>query len=547
MNNDKNNVNTRSLDDLSGLDTKSLDVNNADSFFDDDKSEFTSDDFFASSSDNVKVKEEANSNAARDFSDEDIFANLNLEDTNGLSFLESNLDSEDATLLQEKSSNDMGATDIKDSNTNLQEEAVSLENSKTDSKNLKSKKVKKPLTKKQKITYIVLISIISLLTSFFVPSPFNIIINYLLYFIVILKVFKVSFLITFIATILPAIFFSLVGNLTFNPYLTLLGITYEEASTIIIYRLPYTLLMYLIVFLIVLAIKYFKFSINILNEFDKKNKSILITNFIFGMFTIIVQLILTIYYIDILPLIFTFFNFICLLLYYSISLYSLLKVTNLIDTTKKLESAEEYNKTLHILHDSVRGFKHDFDNIVTTIGGYIKTNDMDGLEKYYSQLVEDCEKVNNLYILNPDIINNPGVYNLLTTKYAEAEENDIKVNLTFLLDLNQLHMKIYEFARILGILLDNAIDAASECDEKILNIVFRNDSNNNRNIILIENTFNDKNVNLDDIFKKGVTGKTNHTGLGLWEIKKILKKNNNINLYTTKDEQYFSQQLEIYY
>ena len=163
MNNDKNNVNTRSLDDLSGLDTKSLDVNNADSFFDDDKSEFTSDDFFASSSDNVKVKEEANSNAARDFSDEDIFANLNLEDTNGLSFLESNLDSEDATLLQEKSSNDMGATDIKDSNTNLQEEAVSLENSKTDSKNLKSKKVKKPLTKKQKITIIVIASIIALL------------------------------------------------------------------------------------------------------------------------------------------------------------------------------------------------------------------------------------------------------------------------------------------------------------------------------------------------------------------------------------------------
>ena len=153
MNNDKNNVNTRSLDDLSGLDTKSLDVNNADSFFDDDKSEFTSDDFFASSSDNAKVKEEANSNAARDFSDEDIFANLNLEDTNGLSFLESNLDSEDATLLQEKSSNDMGTTDTKDSNTNWQEEAVSLENSKTDSKNLKGKKVKKPLTKKQKITF----------------------------------------------------------------------------------------------------------------------------------------------------------------------------------------------------------------------------------------------------------------------------------------------------------------------------------------------------------------------------------------------------------
>ncbi|MEI3435863.1 MAG: GHKL domain-containing protein [Clostridia bacterium] len=219
----------------------------------------------------------------------------------------------------------------------------------------------------------------------------------------------------------------------------------------------------------------------------------------------------------------------------------------LVTTTKKLESAEEYNKTLHILHDSVRGFKHDFDNIVTTIGGYIKTNDMDGLKSYYSQLEEDCTKVNNLYVLDPDIINNPGVYNLITAKYNEALEKGIKVNLTVLLDLNDLHMKIYEFARILGILLDNAIEAASECDEKILNIVFRNESKNNRNIILIENTYKDKDVDIEQIFNKGVSGKQNHTGLGLWEIRQILKKNNNVNLYTNKNEKYFSQQLEIYY
>ena len=108
-------------------------------------------------------------------------------------------------------------------------------------------------------------------------------------------------------------------------------------------------------------------------------------------------------------------------------------------------------------------------------------------------------------------------------------------------------MKIYEFARILGILLDNAIDAASECDEKVLNIVFRTEDKNNRNIISIENTYKDKDVNIEQIFNKGVSGKENHTGLGLWEIRQILKKNNNVNLYTTKNENYFSQQLEIYY
>ena len=166
MNNDKNNVNTRSLDDLSGLDTKSLDVNNADSFFDDDKSEFTSDDFFASSSDNVKVKEESNEpnfSAASDFSDEDIFANLNLEDPNSLSTLDSNLDSEDALLLQENASNDMSTADNKDSNTDLKNTDISLENVKNDSKEQKGKKLRKPLTKKQKITIIVIASIIALL------------------------------------------------------------------------------------------------------------------------------------------------------------------------------------------------------------------------------------------------------------------------------------------------------------------------------------------------------------------------------------------------
>ena len=96
-------------------------------------------------------------------------------------------------------------------------------------------------------------------------------------------------------------------------------------------------------------------------------------------------------------------------------------------------------------------------------------------------------------------------------------------------------------------LLDNAIEAASECDEKVLNIDFRNDAKNNRNIILIENTYKDKNIDINEIFNKGVSGKENHTGLGLWEIRQILKKNNNVNLHTTKNDKYFSQQLEIYY
>lgn len=402
-------------------------------------------------------------------------------------------------------------------------------------------------SKKQAFIYIASTVITALIANYVIAWPFNIVLNYSSAFIILFFIMKLNFIQSLIATLFPSIVFNLAVNLIANPYLDLLKINLEQSATIAIYRIPFVLLAYLIVFIFCLILKYKKITINILENFDKRTKTIITLNFIFGFLNIFLQGVLSVRYIDILPIEFTFFNFISLLFYFGLSFYSLAKIMNLVTTTQKLENEKEYNKTLHILHDSVRGFKHDFDNIVTTIGGYIKTNDMKGLEKYYSQLEEDCEKVNNLYILNPDIINNPGIYNLLTIKYSEAIEKGIKVNLTFLLDLNNLHMKIYEFARMLGILLDNAIEAASESDEKVLNIVFRNDSKNNRNIVLIENTYKDKNVNIDEIFNKGVTGKENHTGLGLWEVKQILKKNNNINLYTNKNDTYFSQQLEIYY
>lgn len=402
-------------------------------------------------------------------------------------------------------------------------------------------------TKRQKYIYILSASTVSLLSMFILNNPYNVVFNYVFNFIIIYLLFHINKFKNLLATIFPSIIFNLLMALFLNPYLTLLNITYEQVNDIPLYRIPLVLFIDFLFFIFVMLLKSKKFTIKIFDNFDKKNKAIITANFIFGLLNIVIQSMLTMNYIDILPIGFTFFNFICLLTYFCLSFYSLAKIMKLVTTTQKLESAEEYNKTLHILHDSVRGFKHDFDNIVTTIGGYVKTNDMVGLKKYYSQLEEDCQKVNNLYLLNPDVINNPGIYNLLTAKYNEAIEKNIKVNLTFLLDLNNLHMKVYEFTRILGILLDNAIEAASECDKKVLNISFRNDSKNNVNIIQIENTYLDKNVDIDHIFNKGITGKENHTGLGLWEVREILKKNNNINLQTTKTDEYFSQQLEIYY
>ena len=402
-------------------------------------------------------------------------------------------------------------------------------------------------SKKQKITYIVIFIITSLISMYLIPNPFNTFFNYVAMFILLYTIFKFSILKSFITMVLSIMIFVLIGTFTLNPYITLLNISSIELNSIPIIKFFYLIIMYFIIFVIAIIIKNRNYTFQLLEDIDKKNKYIIYMNLLLGILTLIIQSIIIFYYIDVLPNIITFLSFLSLLAYFCISIYSFTRIMKLTLTTRKLQSAEEYNKTLHILHDNVRGFKHDFDNIVTTIGGFIRTDDMEGLKKYYLQLEDDCQRVNNLYILNPEVVNNDGIYNLLTKKYYEADSKDIKVNITFLLDLSKLNMKIYEFVRILGILLDNAIEASSECEEKLINITFREDSRNSRQLIIIENTYKNKDVDTEKIFEKGVSGKEEHSGLGLWEVRKIVKKNKNTNLFTTKNEKFFIQQLEIYY
>ncbi len=258
-----------------------------------------------------------------------------------------------------------------------------------------------------KILYVSIFSLIMIGTNFLIPSPFNVFINYLSAFILMLILFKASPFKALISLVSSLAIFGIISSLILNPYITLLNINAEQLSTIPIYNIGFLLTIYTIDFILIIILKHRNIKFNLLEDIDTKNKSIIFLNFIFGIFTLGVQVAITVYYIDKLPLIITFLSCISLLAYFGISVYSLTKVMKLTLTTRKLESAEEYNKTLHILHDNVRGFKHDFDNIVTTIGGYIRTNDMEGLKNYYLQLEDDCQRVNNLYLLNPEIINNP--------------------------------------------------------------------------------------------------------------------------------------------
>lgn len=400
--------------------------------------------------------------------------------------------------------------------------------------------------KQSQIKYFLIVSILGNLFNFLLPNPYKSFINLIMLLICIKQIFKTNIFKTILAVILPIVITVLCESIITK--IISLFIDYNSLSLVHvpIYRLIVSLVIQFFVFIIYLIIKYSKIQISILENMSKKNKNIIITNFIFAIFTIAVQFLITGFYLNRLPIYIVIFSNFSLIAYFLLSLYSLTKTMQLEVTELNLEQEKEHNRLLKLAQDDIRGFRHDFANIICTIGGYVDSRDIDGLTNYYNQIKKDVVKINNLTALNPDIINNPAIYALITSKYDKASKLDISVSVEVFLDLNTLNMKIYELTRVLGILLDNAIEAAQECNEKNIYVHIRKDTRFNRQLLIVENTYNNKDVNTDKIFEKNYSSKPNNSGLGLWEVRQILKRNTNLNLYTTKTERLFKQQLEIY-
>ncbi len=404
------------------------------------------------------------------------------------------------------------------------------------------------VSRKRKYLYVLIYGTLGTILGFLIPSTYKIFINIIIWPIIIYFVLKTTVIKALLSEIITLIITSVLEFIFANIFLTAFNLTSEMILVIPIYRIAIAVSIYLIVFLITKLVNLFKINIEIFDNMSIKTKVLLIVNALLIILVLAMQFYLITFYSNTMPLFITIINVIGLIAYFTISLYSIINSSKLASTKIDLENANNTIHSLTILHDQVRSFKHDFDNMVNSIGGYVVNEDIEGLKKYYNQLLEECHKTNNLYALSPAVINHPAIYHLLATKYYEADQKNIQIHLDVFLDLNEIEerMKIYDFTRILGILLDNAIDAAVECEKKIINVTFRKEIGNNMIAVIIQNTYNNKDVDTEAIYQKGVSSKENHSGLGLWKIRQILMRNNNLNLFTTKNDELFTQQFEIF-
>ena len=230
-----------------------------------------------------------------------------------------------------------------------------------------------------------------------------------------------------------------------------------------------------------------------------------------------------------------------------VGIYNLKFVVKHENTELELANTIIHNETLSKVNEGVRGFKHDMGNIVQAILGYIAINDSEGAKKYCQNLVIGFNDINILSILSPKVIDEPAIYGVVVNKILVARDKDMTLSLDINTSVSNINFPKFELSRILGILLDNAIEAGEQTEQKKLTLTMYHDYTRNVDIITISNSINNIDIDVEQIFTKNYSTKENPSGFGLYEVNKFLKRNPQSYIVTTidKDSKMFTQTLTI--
>lgn len=242
-----------------------------------------------------------------------------------------------------------------------------------------------------------------------------------------------------------------------------------------------------------------------------------------------------------------FIYFILLLIIMYILIKSVINELEITTKHKELKNLQEYTLNLEELYMDMRKFRHDYINIISSMLGYMDNNDMDGLRNHFNKNIIPLSNQFNLNTFKLGLLKNikiPEIKGLLSSKVIRAQELGIDVTIDILEPITTINMNIIDCCRSIGILLDNAVEAAISCENPSLKIGFI--TKKNSLIIVIVNSCPKDIPSIYQIFKKGFSTKGENRGLGLNNLKEILQNYNHISLDTSLKNQEFIQLIEIY-
>lgn len=192
-----------------------------------------------------------------------------------------------------------------------------------------------------------------------------------------------------------------------------------------------------------------------------------------------------------------------------------------------LSNLNEYEKML----DYQRVNNHENKNQLLVIKSMVERNDKKTIE-YINEIIKEKREDNELIYTKAKRIPSGGLQGLVYQKMLAMQENYINVILDVSsnvrkIDFSNLSSKMnYDICRVMGIILDNAIEETIKFHRKEREIVISMYIDE-LFVIEVSNRIKD-NVDLDKIYEKGYTNKEKGHGYGLSLLKKIVDENTNV-------------------
>lgn len=240
-----------------------------------------------------------------------------------------------------------------------------------------------------------------------------------------------------------------------------------------------------------------------------------------------------------------FFIYACLLLAVYLGIvFIVIKDSKMEQERIQSQQLQEYTMQIEQLYNNLNSFRHDYLNILVSLEEGIRQEDIEMIKSVYHRVIKPSERVvkSNDYVLGKlRNLSINEIKSLLAAKIIKAQAEEISVSVEIEDMIDEIYMDVIDFYRVLSILVDNAIEAAMTAQNPYFAIALIQDGDIQR--IEIENSCENRPINLDDIFKKGYSLKGKGRGIGLYNVRQILDENKYATLETYYESGVFVQAL----
>ncbi|KXT74276.1 Histidine kinase of the competence regulon ComD [Streptococcus sp. DD10] len=213
---------------------------------------------------------------------------------------------------------------------------------------------------------------------------------------------------------------------------------------------------------------------------------------------------------------------------------------------KNQENLQSYTDKIVSLYNEVRGFRHDFAGMVTSLSLSIDSGDLEEIKAIHRDVLETANShlgAEKFTIFELNNIGDNALRSVLMDKAIKAEEYGLNLTLDIKDYIGRLPIQMLDLVRMTNIIFDNALEGAydSYSKEVVISVI----DLPNRYVIVVKNSRKRGELRYEDVYEIGYSTKGRHRGLGLPTVKKIIDNYENILLDTEITKDFFTQVISI--